>query len=507
MAVPPAHSTPDPDRPAPSASATVGFDWFGPQGPTPGDPGDPGDRATAPPVAAPPRRPARRADERIEWAPVKAFLGRFAGAIVSKRTWREHAYLVVAAPLGLSSFVVLALALYVSIVATVFLVGIALLALVVLGAREAVGAHRRLAWLLLDERVPAPRRKRPRRAGFFSWLAASLSESAGWRAMAYVVVSFPVVVVGLWATVVAWGGSLALLLYPVVWQVVDPVQTDSQGQTHHSAMQFGEFYIETWPRALAVSAAGLAGVLLIPWFVRAVTSVDRLLVRGLLGPTRLSERVVDLETTRAQAVDASAATLRRIERDLHDGAQARLVALAMHLDMAKEKLAAAGSDSEGGDADLVEARDLLDTAHRNATDAIVELRDVTRSIHPPALDRGLDPALATLVARSGVPATLRTDILARPSPAIETIAYFCVAELLTNVAKHSRARRATVDVTGGRLSLLLRVTDDGGGGAVLSPGGGLAGLAERVRTVDGTVDITSPAGGPTMVTVELPSGA
>jgi signal transduction histidine kinase len=188
------------------------------------------------------------------------------------------------------------------------------------------------------------------------------------------------------------------------------------------------------------------------------------------------------------------------------------VALAMHLDMAKEKLAGVGPAPAdpgvpGGDDDLVRARDLLDTAHHNATEAIVELRDVTRSIHPPALDRGLDAALATLAARSGVPATVRASIAVRPSPAIETIAYFCVAELLTNVAKHSGASRATVDVTGDGRLLRLRVSDDGRGGAALRPGGGLAGLAERVRTVDGRLDIASPAGGPTLVTVDLPSGS
>jgi signal transduction histidine kinase len=334
-------------------------------------------------------------------------------------------------------------------------------------------------------------------------------------------VSFPLLFGGVWATIAAWGAAIACLSYPIVWQVFEPTNTDSQGVVHHSAMQFGEFYIDTWPRALMICFIGLVGVFVVPWIVRGLTTVDRLLVRGLLGPTRMSERVVDLETTRAQAVDASAANLRRIERDLHDGTQARLVALAMHLDMAKEKLAGVGGGvgspgspgspgddgSPGGiDDSLVQARDLLDTAHRNATEAIVELRDVTRSIHPPALDKGLDAALATLAARSAVPASVRTDLMARPSPAIETIAYFCVAELLTNAAKHSGARRVAIDVTGGPSVVRLRVSDDGGGGAVLRPGGGLAGLAERVRTVDGSLSISSPAGGPTVITIELPAG-
>jgi signal transduction histidine kinase len=441
------------------------------------------------------------------WAAVRAVLtAPFAG-----RTWLEYLYLVAAAPLVLAGLVAIAIGLTTGAFLTITLIGIPLVAGTVLLARELGSLHRGLANGLLGTNVPAPRRARPK-PGLFGWLKTSLLEVSGWRGMAYLVLATPFTVVGLYAVAIAWGMGLALLAYPVYWQVLEPTQTGPDGTVHRSAMQFGDYYIETWPRAIGVAAIGLAVLFVIPWIARTATGIDRLLVRGLLGPTRMSERVVDLEATRAQAVDASAAELRRIERDLHDGTQARLVALAMHLDMAKEKLAGVGPAPAdpgvpGGDDDLVRARDLLDTAHRNATEAIVELRDVTRSIHPPALDRGLDAALATLAARSGVPATVRASIAVRPSPAIETIAYFCVAELLTNVAKHSGASRATVDVTGDGRLLRLRVSDDGRGGAALRPGGGLAGLAERVRTVDGRLDIASPAGGPTLVTVDLPSGS
>jgi signal transduction histidine kinase len=156
--------------------------------------------------------------------------------------------------------------------------------------------------------------------------------------------------------------------------------------------------------------------------------------------------------------------------------------------------------------DIARTRELLDQAHRNATEAIAELREVTRSIHPPALDRGLDEALATLAARSGVPARVETRLTARPSPAIETIAYYCVAELLTNVAKHSGARHARIEVDGDEGSLRIGVRDDGRGGARLVDRGGLAGLAERVRSVDGHVTLSSPAGGPTVAVVYLPLG-
>jgi signal transduction histidine kinase len=213
-------------------------------------------------------------------------------------------------------------------------------------------------------------------------------------------------------------------------------------------------------------------------------------------------------------VDDSAARLRSIERDLHDGAQAQIVAVAMKLGLAKEKL---GGGENPGELDVKRALELVDTAHRTAREAINELRDLARGIHPPVLDRGLDPALSTLAARSAVPVDLVVDIPSRPSAAIETIVYFCAAELLTNVAKHSGARHATLEAVHVPGLIRLRVSDDGHGGATMaavgwnsgekSTGSGLRGLADRVRMVDGRLDIVSPPGGPTVVTVELPSDA
>jgi len=259
----------------------------------------------------------------------------------------------------------------------------------------------------------------------------------------------------------------------------------------------GDVFLDTWPRALLVAAAGAALLLAAPWALRAALSPDRLLVTTLLRPGRLRDRVRELEQSRAFAVRDSAAALRRIERDLHDGAQARLVAVAMSLGAAKEQLEQAGTDPH--------TRDLVGHAHQEAKAALIELRDLMRGIHPPILDSGLGDALASLAARSPVPVELTVSLPRRPAPTVETIAYFCVAELLTNVAKHSGAGGAAVDV-GRREGLLrLRVTDRGRGGA--HPRGGLTGLAERVRTVDGRLAISSPAGGPTVVTVELPCGS
>jgi signal transduction histidine kinase len=262
--------------------------------------------------------------------------------------------------------------------------------------------------------------------------------------------------------------------------------------------------VRTFLGAFRLVPVGAALLLIAPWGTHAVSAMDGALITGLLGPP-LPQRVRELEQTRAQLVDDSAARLRRIERDLHDGAQAQMVAVAMKLGLAKEKLG--GTAGATAQADFERALELVDAAHRSAKDAITELRDLARGIHPPVLDHGLGTALATLAAGSGVPVDLIVDLPERPSAAIETIAYFCAAELLANAAKHSGARHATLEAVHVQGLLRLRVSDDGAGGARFEAGGGLAGLAERVRTVDGTMEIASPSGGPTVVTVEMPSHA
>jgi signal transduction histidine kinase len=211
-----------------------------------------------------------------------------------------------------------------------------------------------------------------------------------------------------------------------------------------------------------------------------------------------AERARELEERRARAVDESAARLRGIERDLHDGAQVRLAALAMTLGEIKENLEQAGDDRTLA---------LVAAAHRSAKDTLAELRDLARGIHPPVLDRGLGPALGTLAGTSAIPVGLTVAHAERPSPAIEAMAYFCAAELLANAAKHSGASRAAISLRQQDAGLVMSVTDDGNGGARMVPGGGLAGLLERVQTVDGRLEVDSPPGGPTIVTIELPRHA
>jgi signal transduction histidine kinase len=214
-------------------------------------------------------------------------------------------------------------------------------------------------------------------------------------------------------------------------------------------------------------------------------------------------RVRELEQTRTHLVDDSAARLRQIERDLHDGAQAEMVAVTMKLGLAVKKLG--GMTDGAGQTDLDRVLELVVAAHRGAKEAVTELRDLCRGIHPPVLDQGLGIALTTLAARSDLPVDLAIDLPERQSAAIETIAYFCAAELLTNVTKHSGARHATLEAVHLPGLLRVRVSDDGRGGARVEARGGLAGLAERIRAVDGTLRLSSPPGGPTVITVELPS--
>jgi signal transduction histidine kinase len=216
-----------------------------------------------------------------------------------------------------------------------------------------------------------------------------------------------------------------------------------------------------------------------------------------------AERARELQEQRAQAVDESAARLRQIERDLHDGAQIRLTALAMMLGEVKESLDA----SPGDEADRDRNRQLVAAAHRHAKQTLTELRDLARGIHPPSLDRGLGAALSALAETCPVPADLDVTTSSRPSPAIEAMTYFCAAELLANAVKHSGATLVAISLTDLDGGLQMAVRDDGCGGADFRPSGGLAGLVERVRTVDGRIGIDSPSGGPTVVTVSLPGHA
>jgi signal transduction histidine kinase len=423
----------------------------------------------------------------------------------SRRAWRELAYALASLPLAVAAFTFTIVTVCLGVGYAITFFGLPLLAVGSIGERWYGVATRAMARRLLGMRVgePAPLVRRP---GFFGWLRSGLTDVVAWRARGYALLKFPVAVAAFTVAVTCWAVGLIYTLAPLGWALgLDRIMIRENGVRQRLAIvNYGGYHFDSMPRMWLLFAQGIVALVIAPWAVRAVLSVDRWLIGGLLGPVSLSERVRALEQTRAQAVDDSAARLRSIERDLHDGAQAQLVAVAMKLDLAKEKL---GGGVAGAEPDVKRALELVDTAHRTAREAINELRDLARGIHPPVLDRGLGDALATLAARSAVPVDLVVDVPRRPSPAIETIAYFCAAELLANVAKHSGARHATLEAVHVPGLIRVRVSDDGRGGASLEAGTGLRGLAARARTVDGRLEIASPPGGPTVVTVELPSHA
>jgi signal transduction histidine kinase len=311
-----------------------------------------------------------------------------------------------------------------------------------------------------------------------NWFGARVLDPVAWRTRGYFALKVPLAAVGVAVVAACWLGGLFCLTFPA-W----------------SALGLGV--------ADPFAFIPLGAVLLLagPWATHGLTETDRWLMHALLGPGFSAARIQTLEQSRARVVDDSAARLRTIERDLHDGTQAQLVALAMKLGLAREKL------QESASVDLARVTQLVEDAHHGVIEAIADLRTMARGIHPPVLDNGLADALATLANRSAVPVELITDIPERPSAAIETIAYFSAAELLTNVARHSGALHATLEAVHVPGLLRIRVTDDGVGGARPVPNGGLRGLAERVRAVDGRIEVRSPQGGPTTVTVELPSHA
>ncbi|WP_203902506.1 sensor histidine kinase [Virgisporangium aliadipatigenens] len=260
---------------------------------------------------------------------------------------------------------------------------------------------------------------------------------------------------------------------------------------------------DDWYPGFGVTVTALAPALLFgaPWVARGLAHVDTLAARELLGRSRadeLAEQVAALARSRAEIVAATDAERRRIERDLHDGAQQRLVSLAMNLGMARAAL-----DRDG--ASLDRAREAVREAHDEAKLALTELREFVRGLHAAVLnDRGLDAALSGIAARAPFPVRLRVDVDERCPPSVEAIAYFIVSEALTNVAKHAGARHADVSVERTGTILRIVVTDDGNGGADPERGTGLRGLARRAASVDGTLDVRSPPGGPTTVTAELP---
>ncbi|GAA3712596.1 hypothetical protein GCM10022224_092700 [Nonomuraea antimicrobica] len=305
-----------------------------------------------------------------------------------------------------------------------------------------------------------------------------------WRQIGYHLLSPLVSLVGVILVAVTWGGAIVGLLAFLPAKI------------HEAPLEF-VFDLRNNRVVAVFMLVGLALLVLAPVLARAMAMLDLSVARALLEPSRteLGQRIETLTESRAGVIDAADAERRRIERDLHDGAQQRLVSLAMNLGLARATLT-----------DLPEpAREAITRAHEEAKQALKELRDFVRGLHPAVLnDQGLDAALSGVAARAPIPVRLRVDIERRTTPTIEAVAFFIVSEALTNIAKHAAATKAEVSVRRERDRLHVLVHDDGCGGARMDGGTGLRGLAQRVDSVDGTLRLSSPLGGPTTIEVELP---
>ncbi|MFE2421192.1 sensor histidine kinase [Streptomyces hokutonensis] len=425
---------------------------------------------------------------------LRSRLRTLAVATFGRRALAAVLYGVLALPLALIGFFLTLVGLAFGGALSVTTLGLWLLAVTVRGALALGALQRGLARRLLGLEIEPPGVSGG--SGLLGWRRGVLLDRAGWRAAGCALLTPFTAVFAYAAVVIGYVYGVLLTLHPLLKRWNYDVVHSADGSTRRVSLEFFGFQLDSWPRWLIPFTAGLLLLAAAPVLLRYALGPHRALLTVLLGPDAATRRIRTLEETRARAVDDAALTLRRIERDLHDGTQARLVSLAMQLTMIRELVTTEAAP------DRVLA--VVDTARGNATQAITDLRHLVKGIHPPVLDEGLHAALTTLAADSALPVTLTTDIGTRPTPAVETIAYFCAAELLANATKHARATAAAVDVTARDGVLRLRVTDDGQGGATLGAGSGLTGLLARVRTVDGTLTCDSPHGGPTVVTVELP---
>jgi signal transduction histidine kinase len=458
--------------------------------------------AITPPDDAAPARPVTSHDVGTSGpaaapasAPPLPVLTRLFGPVVDPRTWKRTAHLLADLPLGIAWFTVVVTGLSVGFGSIVTLIGIPVLLALLLFSRVISAVERARAGVLLDTRIPSPFGHGLSGGTIWQKVKGLVTDAAAWKALVYGVVMLPLGIFNFTIAVTLWAVALGGLTY-VLWGWSLPQGEDDWTLWYRGDLDGGEFAVVV----LVYFMAGLVVLLATPHVMRGLAALDRGLIRGLLGvgeTAALQRRVDQLAESRDASVDAAETERRRIERDLHDGAQQRLVALAMDLGLARERLA---TSSDARTAELV------GQAHDEAKQAITELRELVRGIHPAVLtDRGLDAALSAVAARCPVPVDLQVDLPAeRPPAPVETTAYFVVTEALTNAAKHSHAHQVRVRVVRRDEWLVVDVADDGVGGATVERAGGLAGLSDRVRAVEGVMRLASPPGGPTNLLVELP---
>ena len=408
-----------------------------------------------------------------------------AAAAFARRLGLDTVYLVTGLPMGILAFTVVVTGWSLSLGLAITLIGLPIALLTVALSRALATVERRRAELVLGAPLQA-RYRSWTQGSVWARLRAVFADPTTWKDLAWHLLLLPVGIAGFTIAVTTWATTAGLLLLPAWWWM---------GRDGWD-VDLGLFAIDSWPEALAGTAVGVLSIPLTMALVRGTAAGTGAAAQIVLGPgTReLEERVETLTTTRAGAVDAATLELARLERDLHDGAQARIVAVAMDLGMAEQQ---ARSDPQA-------AEELVRRARENAGQALVELRELARGMRPALIaERGLGEAVRALVARSPLPATAEIRLDGALPAAVETAAYYVVAEALTNAAKHASAASVAVRLWRTGDLLVVEVSDDGVGGADPS-GGGLTGLRSRVAALDGTLRVASPAGGPTLVRAEVP---
>ena len=414
------------------------------------------------------------------------------------RTFRQigndSAYLFVGFPIAIASFVVVITLFSTGLSLAITVVGIPILVAAIYAARGFADLERLRIPAVLNRPAPRPRYRRAGPdAAFWSRLLTPLRDGQSWLDLLHAILHFILATIGFCFAVTWWVGTVSGLT-TVLWYWSIPQATGSKDLNWFLGLP------DTYTaRVLLQTGIGVVFLVTLPLVLRLFALISAQFSRGLLtGIAEVQNRIGELSVQRDSAVSAEANALRRLERDIHDGPQQRLVRLAMDLGRAQQQL-----DTNPG-----AVRATLVEALGQARDTLDELRALSRGIAPPILtDRGLAAALQALAARGIVPIGLSVDPQLGRLPAVtESTAYFVVAEALTNVAKHSRAGFCGVDVTRAGDRLQVSIVDDGEGGANVAKGHGLAGLTDRVRAAGGTLSLRSPAGGPTEIRVELPCG-
>ncbi|GAB3650594.1 sensor histidine kinase [Glycomyces tarimensis] len=410
----------------------------------------------------------------------------------------DTAYNLSSFPIALPAFVISVVGFALGIGTAVIWIGVPVMAATLLTMRGLAAAGRAQIPFVIRREVPKPRYKTAKAgSSALRRFLTTLTDGQSWLNLLWAVTIFPVAVAAFAITIAWWVATIGTLLYPLyAWIIMAATGGGQQGPEYATRwLGWGDSYLAV---SVLTVIGGLIMMLLLPLVVRGCALAQGWIGKGMLTSlSSLHERIDELAESRDAATSAEADALRRIERDIHDGPQQRLVSLGMELARVKRQM----------QANPEAAQQTLEEAISQTRDTINELRALSRGIAPPILtDRGLEAALAALAARSMVPVELETSLHGRYRSTVESTVYFVVAEALTNISKHSQASHASVSVDDWGDRLVVSVGDNGIGGAHLSKGHGLSGLTDRIKAAEGEWTIDSPEGGPTVIVAEVPCG-